>query len=303
MLGEFDFHLLQIQYIKAAMDQMATFRPMNMTPAQMQTEYDNGVTVRTEYLSKKATLNLARGELPEKQDEAHQAAIGVYGVMKTRYRKDPGSRDAINTLPTKDQSVEQTRVRMESMSALWTQLPNDPFSSPPGPFVAWSGMNQAAFDALLATLKTAQAAFVAADADFEMAEGVLHAKDAHLADLAVAALEEGRSQFPVATPAREVIDSIPTAPAAQEPNQAVISVATSPVPGQGHMEFDARHATSFDVLHQGPGDTEFSTVADDVIEKIYNASGLAAGVHEYKVIGQNSRGNGPESAVASITVA
>jgi len=303
MLGEFDFHLLQIQYLKSAMDQIATFRPMNMTPAAMQTEYDNGVTVRSDYLSKKATLNLARGELGEKQDAAHQGAIGVYGVMKTRYRKDPGALDAINTLPTKDQSIQETRVRMESMSALWTQLPNDPFLSPPGPFVAWSGMNQAAFDALLATLKTAQAAFVAADADFEMAEGDLHAKDAHLADVAVSALEEGRAQFAVGTPQREVIDAIPTTPAAQAPNQAVISVATSPAPGQAHLEYDAAHATSFDVLHKGPGDTEFSTVADDLIEKVYNANGLPPGLHDYKVIGQNSRGNGPESAVASMTVA
>lgn len=303
MLGEFDFHLLQLQHIKAAMDQIATFRPILMTPAQMQTEYDNGVTMRTEYQSKKTALNLARGELAEKQDDAHQTAIGVYGVMKTRYRKDPGSLDAINNLPTKDQTVEETRVRMEMMTALWSQLPNDPFAVPPGPFVAWAAMNQAAFDAKLATMKTAQAALVAAVGDFEMAEGDLHAKDAHMADLAVAGLEEGRSQFAVGTPEREVIDAIPIEPATQEPNQAVISVATSPAAGQAHLEFDALHATSFDVLHKGPGDIDFTTVADDAIEKVYNATGLAAGNHEYKVIGQNSRGNGLESAVAPINVA
>jgi len=303
MLGEFDFHLLQLQHIKAAMDQVATYRPMNMTPAQMQTEVDNGVTVRTDYLNKRATLNLARGELAEKQDEAHQAAIGVYGVMKTRYRKDPGSLDAINTLPTKDQSVEETRVRMDAMKALWSQLPNDPFSSPPGPFVAWAGMDQAAFSALLTTMTTAQAAFVTAVGAFEKAEGDLHAKDSHMADLAVSALEEGRSQFTEGSTEREVIDAVPIGPATQEPNQAVVSEATSPAPGQAHLRFAAEHATSFDVLHKGPGDTEFATVADDIIETTYDTSGLAAGTHEYKVIGQNTRGNGPESAVASITVA
>jgi len=303
MLGEYDFHLLQLQHIKAAMDEVPTYRPMNMTPAQMQDEYDAGVVVRTAYLNKMQTLNFARGELAEKQDAAHAAAIGVYGVMKTRYRKDPGSLNAINTLPTKDQTVEDTRVRMDAMMALWSQLPNDPFSSPPGPFVAWAGMDQAAFSALLTAMTTAQATFVTADKAFEKAEGDQHAKDAHMADLAVAALDEGRSQFPVGTPEREVIDAIPIEPAAQEPNQAVISVSTSPGPGQAHLEFAAEHATSFDVLHKGPGDTEFTTVADDIIETTYDTSGLADGAHEYKVIGQNSRGNGPESTMASITVA
>lgn len=303
MLGEFDFHLLQLQYIKAAIDQLPTYAPLAMTAALMQAEYDAGVVVRTEYLNKRATLSLARGELHEKIEDAHQAAIGVYGVMKTRYRKDPGSLEAINTLPTKDQTFEQTRERMEAMKALWAQLPNDPYAVPPGPFVAWTGMTQAAFTTKLTTMTTAQAAFVNGFEDFEMAEGDMHTKDAHMADVAVAALEEGRSQFPVGTPQREVIDSIPTEPAAQAPNQAVISVATSPAAGQAHLEYTALHATSYDVLHKGPGDTEFATVADDVIQTTYDTGGLVPGNHEYKVIGQNSRGNGPESAVASINVA
>ena len=67
--------------------------------------------------------------------------------------------------------------------------------------------------------------------------------------------------------------------------------------------YAAEHTTSFDVLHKGPGDTEFATVADDTIETIYKVNGLAASSHEYKVIGQNSRGNGSESAVATIPVA
>jgi hypothetical protein len=303
MLGEFDFHLLQIQYIKAAMDQLPTFAPLAMTPAMMQTEYDNGVTMRTSFQNKSTALDLARGEMYEKMQDAHQTAIGVYGVMKTRYRTDPGSFAAINKLPTQDQTVEQTRLRLETMSSLWVQLPNDPYAVPPGPLVAWPGMTKVAFDLKLTTLKTAHATFVTAVEDFEMDQGDLHAKDAHLADVAVAALAEGRAQFAVGTPQREVIDSIPTEPASQAPNQAVISVATSPAAGQAHLEFDALHATSFDVLHKGPGDTDFTTVANDIIEKIYNASGLAPGNHDYKVIGQNSRGNGPESTVSNIAVA
>lgn len=302
MLGEFDFHLLQAQYIKAAMDQIPTYRPLAMTPAMMQAEYDAGVVVRTDYKNKRAALALGRGEWHEKIEEAHQVAIGVYGVMKTRYRKDPGSLEAINSLPTQDRTFEQTRDRMDSMKALWAQLPNDPYAVPAGPFVAWGGMDQTAFALKLTTMTTAQAAFVVAFENFQKAEGDLHAKDVHLADVAVSALEEGRSQFTALTPEREVINSIPINPASQEPNKAVITVATSPAAGQAHLEFDALHGTSFDVVHKGPGDTEFTTVADDIIEKVYNANGLAPGNHEYKVIGQNSRGNGQESEISIVAV-
>jgi len=61
--------------------------------------------------------------------------------------------------------------------------------------------------------------------------------------------------------------------------------------------------TSADVLHKGPGAPAFVKVADDIIEKFYNATGLVAGAHEYKIIPRNSRGDGPESAVSGVSVA
>lgn len=57
------------------------------------------------------------------------------------------------------------------------------------------------------------------------------------------------------------------------------------------------------MLHKGPGDAAFAVVADDIIVTTYNATGLAAGAHEYKVIGRNSRGTGPESDVSTVNVA
>ena len=91
-------------------------------------------------------------------------------------------------------------------------------------------------------------------------------------------------------------------PAQQAPAKAVITVATSPAAGEAHLEFSANHATSYDVLHKGPGEATFTLVADDIIQTIYNATGLVAGAHEYKVIGRNSRGTGPESDVGTIAV-
>ena len=95
---------------------------------------------------------------------------------------------------------------------------------------------------------------------------------------------------------------IPTAPATQSPGQAVITSASSPAAGAVHFDYDAPHGTSWDVFRKGPGDAAFVKVASDVIVKSYDATGLAAGDYEFKVVGRNSKGDGPESAVSTITV-
>lgn len=101
---------------------------------------------------------------------------------------------------------------------------------------------------------------------------------------------------------REAIDAIPTVPVTQAPAKAVITVATSPAAGEGHLEGNANHATTFDWFRKGPGDADFVKVADDIIQKFYNATGLAPGAHDFKLVGRNSRGDGPESDVSTVNV-
>ncbi|MFM2123819.1 MAG: hypothetical protein RL328_270 [Acidobacteriota bacterium] len=57
------------------------------------------------------------------------------------------------------------------------------------------------------------------------------------------------------------------------------------------------------MLHKAPGATTFTLVADDTLQNTHNATGLAPGAHEYKIIGRNSRGTGPASDVSTVTVA
>jgi hypothetical protein len=300
MFKAVDFEILQGRYVKAAMDEIASFRPEGKTPANVQTLIDAVVTAQSTFLTKSATLDLARGELQEKIDALHVACVQVYPIMKAVYRTDPGSLQAINRLPVADRSQRDTTIRGEAMAALWAQLPNPPGSA--NPFEAYPGMSLAAFNAILATAKTHQTGFAAVDQDYQVAQGDLHEQAEVLEDFVTTALIIGRAQFLPGTPEREVIDAIPTEPAQQPPDQAVISAATSPAPGTVHLEFDAERATEFDVLEKGPGDPDFTVVADDIIAREYDASGQAAGSYEYKVIGRNSQGPGPESAVSTIAV-
>ena len=69
------------------------------------------------------------------------------------------------------------------------------------------------------------------------------------------------------------------------------------------LKFDATHATSFQVWLKAPGEAQFVLVGDSIRPGSFSASGLAAGNHEYQIVGVNSRGEGPASATASVSVA
>ena len=99
-----------------------------------------------------------------------------------------------------------------------------------------------------------------------------------------------------------MIDAIPTDPPSHKPDQPVISVSTSPGAGKVHLEFDANHATSFDVLQKAPGETDFTKVVDDGLAKTYDATGLTAGAYQYEVVGRNSLGSSDPSDPVTVNV-
>lgn len=300
MLTEFDFHLLQLRYIKAAGDQIATYRPDGLKPGDFQTVIDAAKGVRQTYIDAKTDFDLARGEYREAVNNGHDAVIGVYAAMKSRYRKDPGSLAAINALPVGDETAAETVKRMEQTLALWGKLPL--IGDPAAEFVAWLGMEKAVFSALLDAITTQQGNLPSTDQAFQVAEGKLHETNAEMNDLITAALQQGRAQFKSGAE-REVIDAIPNEPASHEPNQPVISVSTSPGAGKVHLEFDAAHATSWDVLQKAPAAADFTKVVDDGLIKTYDATGLSAGAYQYQVIGRNSLGDSPPSDPVTVTVA
>lgn len=301
MTNDYDFHLLQLRYIREAMNDYANYRPDDWTVAMVDALIASARTVRTAFLNAKTDYDLAMGGRNSACTNLHDACVSVFAILKTRFRKDPASSEVILKLPVDDRTPSDTLSRGQQISILWGKLPNPPGSSTP--FKAWDTMDKAAFDALVSALDTKLDTFTDETDDYEEAQGNLHQKDDEMVDFIGAALTQGRNQFTEGTPQREVIDKIPTAPSTQTPLKAVISVATSPGAGAVHLEFDATHATSYDVLHKGPGESTFTRVADDIIQTSYNATGLVAGAHAYQVVGRNSRGDGPASEVSTVNVA
>jgi hypothetical protein len=112
-----------------------------------------------------------------------------------------------------------------------------------------------------------------------------------------------RAQYGEGSVAREWIETIPLEPSSQAPSQARITAATSPAAGVVRLEFEATSATSFTIQHRLAGEVEFLTVASDVTAEGWDVVGLAAGEHQYVVFGVNSRGTGPVSEVATVSVA
>jgi hypothetical protein len=312
MFEAYNFELLRLRYIKLAMDAIASYRPDGKTPAEvgaMITTATAPNNPRAKFEAAEATLQLARGEYAEDLAEGHEICVQVFPIMKSRFRADPGSTSAIASLPTGDQSGNETLTRLKAISNLWGKLPNPPGSATV--FKAWDTMDKAAFDQFITAIEGSAGppvivgtleAKANAESALQVAEGAIHELEAVMADFTTNALIQGRAQYPEGTPNREVIDAIPTAPATQPPGQAVITNASSPAAGEAQFDYTALHATSWDVFRKGPGQANFVKVASDVIVKTYRATGLAAGAYEFEVVGLNSRGEGPASAVTVVNV-
>lgn len=300
MLDTTDFHIVQLRFIKRAMDDFATYRPDGKTPAQAATLITTAKGVRTTYIDAKTALDLAAGTYSTAIAAGHGICVQVYPIMKSRFRLDSASLEAINKLPIDDQSPAATSKRLEFSIALWTRLPNPPNSLTP--FKAWDTLGLTEFTAYLTTITTKQELKDDADEQFQVEEGNLHQSDKTLDDFITAALIQGRGQFLAGTVEREVIDAIPTIPAQQAPGKAIITEATSPAAGAVHLVYEAPHGTTFDVLRKGPGNPAFIVVAEDTIDTTYNASGLPAGAYDFKVIPHNSKGAGPASEVSAVAV-
>lgn len=306
MLVMFDFAVVQLRYFKSAMDLIPTFRPDGKSAAMVQAVIDAAASVREQYVVSNNGITGARALRRTSIETLHDWCVAFAAQGASRFRMDKTVKERFERLPVRDQTFQETMVRADAIVALWGVLPlvNQP-SGPAAAFTFGVGNNDvtlAEFMTMRATARTADEAIPQIDVAFQGAEGTMHLTLADMEDFVSAAFVQGRSQFEVGTQPREIIEAVPEHPAQSAPGKAVITSALVTTPGTVHLVFSASGATTYDVLHRLAGETVWQPLVDNIIEKEFDATGLAAGVHEFAIIGHNSRGDGEQSDAASVTV-
>ena len=297
---EFNFTVARLRYLDGAVANIPGFMPDGRTPEQVGLLLSGADKSLKDLLKKYNESNSANATLQKSYATGHETSVSVYACMKSCYRSDSVATATILRLPKHDTNPQKTCTRMKAIADLWPTLPNVPGTSAP---FAVGEVTKAAFETMCGDLDARLRGARVAESALTGQLKKFTEQNAEWDNFINHALVQGRARYKVGTPARAIIDRIPTVPATQEPDQAQVTAATSPANGAAHLEFHAAHATSFKVLHQGPNKTEFTEIADVLLPGGYDATGLTAGAHAYKVVGVNSRGPGPESAVVNVTVA
>lgn len=304
MFEQTNFTIKQLQRTEAAMGQpaLSEFRPDGRTAADVHSMLSHLESTKTAQIDASTELNASRGTLDGLWAEAHGMCVDAYGAMRSVYRNDSDALYLIRRIPKQDQTPQQTLDRMSSTASVWADLPDMPNTNPPQPFKVGS-LTLGVFNGKLAELRTQIATCETCESDFELKQRALTQLTAKDGDFVSAAVAQGRTQYPVGSPGRDAIDTIPLEQGQNPPAQAVITSATSPAPGVVRLTFSATHATSYTIQHRLESDVEFVTVADDVTDESWEFVGLPAGDHQYIVFGVNSRGSGPVSEIATVPVA
>lgn len=112
-----------------------------------------------------------------------------------------------------------------------------------------------------------------------------------------------QGQFAKGSPELAALSQIDTGPSLTVPGQGVF-LPTMTLPNQAvKLNFGAARAKTFTLLHQGPGQSAYTVLADGLTAKSFEHAVPTPGRHSYKVTGQNSAGTGAESGVLEVTVA
>jgi hypothetical protein len=111
-----------------------------------------------------------------------------------------------------------------------------------------------------------------------------------------------RGQFAEGSAERDALSQISTGTSATALGQGVF-LSLEELANQVELAFDAPRATQFKLWHKGPGDADFTVLAEGLTAGFFSHTSQPAGGHAYKVVGSNTAGVGAESLPAVVTVA
>lgn len=300
MFDQFDFQLDQLRSIKAVVTNVPSYRPDGLDAAAIEQSLATAEALRAAMQGKISLMDIARGELHEIAARCHELCVQVYAVMRSRYRRDAASADAIASLPVRDETPQATFERAQAMSELWAILPHPPGAA--GPFVAWDGMGLPEFDAVLQQLDGQLQGMVALEQSFKQVQGEFVVNRTTMRRWISAALVQGRGQFRRGTPEREQIDAVPLPERQPRPGKGAFTEVGSPGPGAVRLGYESERAVTYRLLHKAPGATSYQRLPERLTSTVYEAVGLAQGVHRFKVQGMNARGLGVKSEPAEVRV-
>lgn len=110
-------------------------------------------------------------------------------------------------------------------------------------------------------------------------------------------------QFAAGSPERAALSQIDTGTTPATPGKGVFLGAEQLPNLTVSLGYGAARATGFTLWHQGPGDPEFSTLAENITARTFEHTNAPLGVNRYKVTGHNPHGDGSPSLVLEIEVA
>jgi hypothetical protein len=306
MLVMFDFSIVQLRYVRAAMVQIPSFRQDGLGPDEVMSMISSALFVRAAYVTAKNAIDGARATRRTGTAALHDGCVSFAAQGRSTFRKNATLVQRFDRLPVQDQTFQETMTRADAIAAFWATLPL--VGSPPAAFKYGQGaadVTLAQFGALQTTTRGADAAIPELDQAFQKQEGLLHETHAELDDFVSAAVATGRSRYIDGTADREVIEAIPGSLPAHPPQKAVITALTANPDASFRVQFTAPGATSFDVFFRIQPAAAWTLTGDDIIERELDIprSIPGAATYEVKVVPRNSRGTGPESDVATLTFA
>ena len=301
MFEGINFIIKQLQRTKKALQrpELAGFAPDGKSLNDVTGILSGIGSTKANVIALDVALRKALGGQEAAAVDVHASCVSAYANMRSIYRNDLEQVRGILRIPKRDQTPVQTLERANLTAEVWSKLPKMPGTQ--NDFKV-GVLTLADFNLDREHLRQKTEAAEGADSDYKTSLDQLTRLQMDLGSFASAVVAQGRAQFSEGTPARAWIETIPLEQSTEAPKQAVISSATSPEAGAVRLVFGAEHATSFTVKEKMPGGTEFQTVAEEFTEEVYEDEGLSPGVHEFIVIPHNSRGTGPASAVAQVTV-
>jgi hypothetical protein len=270
-------------------------------PERSLADWDNAIqslrAARLADLDAETSAAFAKGRWDARLGALHALTSTVVRLGRVHWRASAARAGLFDFVKPDAKSRASIVGAAERLSALWQRLD-----------AAWSpqdAVSLEAFDLLAAECAALKRAALGAEADQALARATLAEQAAALDEDCMAWYAAATAVFSASTTEGEFIRrSVPTTTVSQPPpEQAVMDRIQATPEGGIALEFSARHGTRFTVWHRPPGQDAWVVLALDTEETSVTLVGQPAGEHRFKVRASNSRGEGPESAEASLALA